>query len=294
MAGSIGQPTQAWFPFAAVKAATTWSVRNQVSNELAMGEWQASGSQNSAWSIDTWLDSVTWKVAMVLQKDATYGIHTIQFNGTTQGTIDGYNASTSSDNYTEITGLAVSTPAVTTVQTLIATKNASSSNYNAVQNSFALIATSGAYSTPSGTDTPGYTWEWIPWMGNKINSANLNYRAQKSGDLGGGVLENTTSGNTSDYVSTDCWLDSGTFTYTQVYEQATDSCIYTLDLDGSTVGTIDGYGVSAANTVGPVANIALTAKTSPRAFRISSPTKNASSSTYNARIQSCKWIRTGA
>ena len=53
----------------------------------------------------------------------------------------------------------------------MATKNGSSSDYQFILSSLALIATSGTYSTPGGSDTPGYTWQYIPWMGMKSGLA---------------------------------------------------------------------------------------------------------------------------
>src|SRR3990167_3813455 len=184
--GSVGNYTQAAMPFVASIANTNWATRTTATDQLAMGRLITdSTAQNNAVSWPLYLDSVTWKCALIYGKDTDQGVFSIQLDDVEQGTVDAYAAAPASNNYSEVTGLAVSAAGVKTFELQMATKNASSSAYGGRLNSWAWVATSGTFPTPAGTDTPGYTHELVPFMGTKSNT-NWATRVQASTLLGGG------------------------------------------------------------------------------------------------------------
>ena len=247
-------------------------------------------AQNNAFSTDLWLDTGTWKVCMVYIKDSAYGIHNVQFDGATVGTIDGYAASASSNNYSEITGLSVAVAKVVAVQDLMATKHASSSNYAGDIQSLALIRTSGAASTPAGTDTPGYTWQHFPWMGVKTSATFT--KDQHSTALGGGYY--TSNGAQNDYFDTDFWSEARTYKYAQVVRKDSNIGIATISIDGSSVGTLDGYNASTLQSQYQEITGIVVATAGVKSIQVKMATKNASSTNYYGYIGSMAWISTGA
>lgn len=291
MAGSVGQYTVGWFPWVASKANTNFSARTNLSTVLGMGRLDSTGAQNAEVSWDTYFDSVTWKYAQLHQMDPSCGIYSIRLDGVEQGTIDGYNSVSTLNRYDEITGLSVTTAAVKTFAIRMATKNASATNYYGLLNSCAWIRTGGTPSTPAGTDTPGYTWEWIPWMGSKANTG-WSARTQESTSLGGGRLGPSTAQN--DEVSADAWIDSGTVKIPLIHVKSPDAGIYSIQFDGVEKGVVDGYAAAEAqNSYDEVTGVTVAAG-AVVAFKLKMATKNASSSAYAGRVHSAKVIRTGA
>lgn len=129
-------------PWAGVKSSVNIDTRSQASTRLGGGYWMqgATIAQNDEWTVDVWLDAGTYKVAIIHATAANNGIYTIQFNGVSQGTIDGYAAAGAENVYSEITGMAV-TAGLKTLKVIMATKNASSTNYGHRVSSLALIRT---------------------------------------------------------------------------------------------------------------------------------------------------------
>ena len=289
---SAGQTTQTWFPWQGTKSTVgTWT-RDVDSGQLGMGFWDNAGAQNDETNNDLWLDSGTWKVALTYETAATYGIDTIQFNGVTQGTVDFYSAGVTHNLYAEVTGLSVATAKIVTLKHLVATKNASSSNYRLAISSIALIKTAGAH-TSGGTDTPGYTVEIIPWAGSKANTT-WNTRGQVSTMLGGGNCTPDAAGAQNSAISWDIELDTGTYKYAELYQNGSTSGIATIQLGGVSKGTIDHYVASGTqNNYSEVTGITV-ASSAVVTFQILMATKNASSTSYQNILQSASWVRTGA
>lgn len=292
MAGSVGQPTQGWFPWQAIKSSTgTWNRTNDTV-QLGMGYWYlAPASINDQFGVDLYMDSVTWKCAITQYRDTNQGIATVSLDGSSIGTFDLYGSSTA-NIYMEITGISVSTAGLKAVLFKMASKNASSLGYSATLSSIAFIATSGTYSTPGGSDTPGYTWQYFPWMGTKSNTQ-FNTPTQSSARLGGGYLNS--NGNQNNEWQADVWLDSGTYKYCQVQQTNASQGIFTIKLDGSSVGTLDAYSVGDTNNVYvEITGITVAAPTAPRTLQTIMATKNGSSAAYYGCQYSVSWIRTGA
>lgn len=290
MAGSSGQPTMGAFPWAATKSNTLWATRTTATDQLGMGRLITdTTAQNNLFTVDLYFDSVTWKLALIFGKDTDQGIYNVTGVSGTQ-TFDAY-AAASSNNYSEATSIAVSAPGVKTVQFSMATKNASSSAYGAKLNSWCWIETSGTFSTPAGTDTPGYTNEWFLWMGSKANT-NWTTRSQSSGFFGGGT--HNSGGSQNDAISTDFWQDTGTHKVALMYYAAVNQGIATIQRNGVTWTTIDNYAnPGGANTHSEVTGLT-NATAEVKTFQLIMASKNASSGGYGANVNSFKVIRTGA
>lgn len=288
MAGSVGQYTQGWFPWMNDNGNTS-----QASGYIGLGVMIKNPGESYSGG-GHWLDTGTWKIAVINQTASNRGIQMFYFDGVAQGAgVDTYSAGSTNNVYSEITGISVTTAGNKVFTFDSTTKNASSSNTVIYTNSIALIRTSGTASTPGGTDTPGYTWEHLPWMGVKQEAAGTWVKYQDSTRLGGGAFYNSTSAQ-NDTFNTDFWMDTGTFTYTQVYQTDSGSGITTIQIDGSSVGTIDGYAIPV--TVATVSTLSGISQSTAGTKNLKwlCATKNASASQYQLAISSASWIRTGA
>lgn len=289
--GSVGQYTQGWLPWMGTKTNTNFAVRTVDAAALGMGWLDGSGAQNNEWTTDIWLDAGTWKFAMIYTTQNQGGIATIQLDGASQGTIDTYSSGTTRNVYSELTGLSVTTASLKTFKVLMATKNGSSSNYFGLIQSVAWIRTSGTASTPAGSDTPGYTFHHLPWMGNKSNTAWAT-RTQASTELGGGRLD-TDSTAQNNLITDDVWIDTGTYKVAFVHGKQSDQGIYNITGVNGTQ-TIDGYAAGASsNNYTEVTGITVAAA-GTKTIQVQMATKNGSSSAYGGRLNSMAWVRTGA
>lgn len=127
--------------FAGFKTITGSRHNDQDSTALAGGwGYDSTAAQNNEWTHDRWFDSGTYKVAGIYRKASITGIDSIQFGGVEQAAIDTYAAATSSNNYAEVTGIAV-TAGLKVVGHKGATKNASSTGYAIVAQTAAWVRT---------------------------------------------------------------------------------------------------------------------------------------------------------
>lgn len=291
--GSVGQYTQGWFPWVGSKSNVGTITRSNLSTVLGMGyAYLGAGEQNNEITWDTYLDSVTWKICQLHFSDTVRGIYTYYFDATSVGTIDGYNATDIVNRYSEITGVAVATAGVKTVKVKMESKNASSTNYYYTAMSHALIRTGGTASTPAGTDTPGYTWEHIWWMGVK-GSTGTHTRNQHQIYLSGGYGYPGVSTNPNE-MNTDAWVDAGTFKAVVIYHSDVSAGITKLQLDGSTIASADAYATSGVpNVVSETTGIVI-ASAGVKNVKHHCDTKNASATNFAQFIHSTKLLRTGA
>lgn len=128
--------------WAGSKTSTQPITYQQTSAGLGGGEpYPNPANLNDVIDVDVWLDTGTYKICYLYYKNVDQGIVSVQLDGVTQGAaIDAYAASLSRNNYTEITGLAV-TAGVKTWRLKGTSKNASSSGYYIIHHSKALIRT---------------------------------------------------------------------------------------------------------------------------------------------------------
>jgi hypothetical protein len=96
-----------------------------------------------------------------------------------------------------------------------------------------------------------------------------------------GYLTNATGVAQNDEITWPVSLSAGTWTISMIHHTFTDRGIYTFRLDGSTVGTIDGYSAgSTLNVVSTITGIAVAAS-GKKTLSVKMATKNASSSNYS-------------
>jgi hypothetical protein len=116
--------------FAAPKSSTTWSTIAINAGRIYQADLDSTGAQNAALTWDVWLTAGTWRIDVMHVVGTDRGIYTVSLDGVTAGTIDGYSVSHLLPNQLgAITGIAVATTKVYELKVLMATKNASSSNY---------------------------------------------------------------------------------------------------------------------------------------------------------------------
>lgn len=91
-----------------------------------------SDAQNDEITYQVGLAAGTYKVLMSYVKVSNGGIYTLALDGSSFGTVDGYAAGNTFNQYSEITGVVVATSGVKTLSVKMATKNASSSAYRGI------------------------------------------------------------------------------------------------------------------------------------------------------------------
>lgn len=129
-------------PWAGFKVSSQARNVTQGSAYLSGGIGGNTSGQGNYITTDQYLATGTFKIAMIFDRDTGDGIVTFTFTGAggaSVGTIDEYGVFTS-NVYAEITGIAV-TAGVKQFTTQTNTKNASSSNYNQIQNTIAIVRT---------------------------------------------------------------------------------------------------------------------------------------------------------
>ncbi len=90
----------------------------------------------------------------------------------------------------------------------------------------------------------------------------------------------------------DVVLGAGTWTITLTYAKLSNAGIYTLTLDGLTVGTVDSYvAAQANNTITAIAGVAV-ARTGKHRFGVKLPTRNALATANYAFLQHVQLRRT--
>lgn len=291
MSGSVGQYTQGWLPFMANKSSVPASWTRAVrSDMLGMDQFYNNGAVNDYVEWDAYLDTGTWKIAIIHEKRPDGGIFSLQLDGGTVGTIDSYAAGATPNNYAEVTGISITGAGVKALRLSALSKNASSSSYYIIHQSIALIRTSGTGSTPSGSDTPGYTWQTLGWTGTKSNTGWAT-RTQGSAELGGGRLDTDTTA-LNNLFTDDVWMDTGTYKVALVRTTNTDQGIYNITGINGTQ-TVDGYAALASNVYTEVTGIAV-ATAGTKTVQVQMATKNASSSAYGGKLNALSWVRTGA
>lgn len=86
-------------------------------------------------------------------------------------------------------------------------------------------------------------------------------------------------------------LAAGTWNFTLNLRESTNVCIYTVTIDGSSIGTIDGYSASATATSTTITGFTVST-TGRKLLKLAALTKNASSTNYVIDIKSMHFRRT--
>lgn len=115
--------------FPAAISNTNWDTITLATVYLYGAGKLSSGAQNDEIAWDIVLAAGTWTLELIHTKNTNLGIYTVSLDGTTIGTIDGYNGSAANNSRGSITGIAVAASGKTRLKLKMATKNASSSSY---------------------------------------------------------------------------------------------------------------------------------------------------------------------
>jgi hypothetical protein len=107
--------------------------------------------------------------------------------------------------------------------------------------------------------------------------------------FGGTILS---SGAENEYVEWDISVVPGTYELTLLHTEANNRGIYTVDIDGTTVGTIDGYAASVTGVFDRISSIAV-ASAGLVPIRFTMATRNGSSSNFYGSISGFTLTRTG-
>lgn len=113
---------------AAAVSAVTWSTKTVDTAQLGNGYLQAS-VQNAELNFDVVLAAGTWDIRILSLTNNLSGIYTVQLDGVTVGTIDHYSASVVRNIWGAVNSVAVATSGKKRLKFLMATKNASSTDY---------------------------------------------------------------------------------------------------------------------------------------------------------------------
>lgn len=117
-------------PWGFWKAINFTPVRLQGSSYLGGGAIGADDNADQKYiEWEVLLDSGTWAIDIIYLKQANGAITDIKIDGSLVGSIDHYNASTSGNNVTTISGISIGTPGYKILRLITNSKNASSTSY---------------------------------------------------------------------------------------------------------------------------------------------------------------------
>jgi len=137
----------------------------------------------------------------------------------------------------------------------------------------------------------------LPWLidvdvfGTAIAQVNWNDIQFPAGENWVHGAAKFSSGAQNDEINFDVVLAAGTWTIEVMHRKSTNLGIYSVQLDGVEVGTIDGYGAAAPNTRSSIANIVVAAAGKKR-LKLKMAAKNPSSSSYFGELHHIQLRRT--
>lgn len=215
------------------------------------------------------------------------GIITAYLNGTPVGTVDTYSGSLSYYASLVISNIVVPRSSVYTLRLATPTKNSSSSGYTVGLSALQLRRVSGPaivkHRYPSIVDID-------PFLPASRSDIAPTWSVNSSLFYNGYI--NLSPASTAHYIEWDISQCSGVWTLEIMLEKGSDRAIMTLSIDGTVVGTIDGYSSSTVqNFLGTIANIGIS-RSGIHTLRLATPTKNASSTNYNIVLQHLRLRRT--
>ncbi len=100
----------------------------------------SSGAQNASISFQAVLTAGTWSAVLAHTQDSDRGIYTVEVNGASVGTIDGYAAGTT-EAVGSVGAIAVTDTGLYSIQLVMATKNVASSNYRGAISHLSMVRT---------------------------------------------------------------------------------------------------------------------------------------------------------
>lgn len=131
--GSLSEDLLAWIinvdVFMTPVTETNWNSPAATVAHVYNGQMASSGAQNDEIGWDIMLPAGTWTFELIHAKSTDRGIYTVALDGSSVGTIDGYNNPSLVNQRSQITGIVAATSEQVRLTLTMATKNASSSAY---------------------------------------------------------------------------------------------------------------------------------------------------------------------
>jgi hypothetical protein len=290
--------------FQQAKSNTNWASSSTETTMVLNGHRQSSAAQNDSVEWNVSLAAGTWDVELLHTTLNTNGIYHVSLDGTEVGTIDSYSASQTPSVRSTIAGIEVSRTGVHEFQLKMASKNVSSSQYYARLQHVQLRCTARAEGGGRhGNRVPGRRvsaqWpsclapDWIDHVAALTASDHLNAN-NTSGDANYiNRYSRTSSSAQNDWIEFWMSLKAGTWDFELLHHKDNNRGIYTVSLDGVTLGTIDGYaGSTTLNQRDSLSGIAVP-RSGMHRLRMTMASKNASSSLYYCIMDSVRMMRTG-
>lgn len=162
--------------------------------------------------------------------------------------------------------------------------------------SLTIPDTAGPANLPSGASGSGLLDSLLPWnIGIDVFMTAVSYVGWNTLFVDTGCVYNGymgSSGAQNDEINFDVALASGTWTFELIHVQSSNVGIYTVSLDGTSIGTIDGYSAGTTKNVRTQISGVVVATTGKRRLKLKMATKNASSGNYSGFIQHIQFKRT--
>lgn len=130
----------------------------------------------------------------------------------------------------------------------------------------------------------------VDFLGTPLAQVGFTNMLQNNAYWFAGAVDNG-AGAQNSYIEYEVPLAPGTWTIDLFHRTGPNRGIYTLSLDGTNVGTVDGYNASALNQRTSVAGVTVAAG-GVKALRVTMATKNASSTAYVGLLSAVVLIRT--
>ena len=268
------------FPIMAT-GSTNWSNVIYDTKVPHLTELYTTGAQNAArwWDLD--LVAGSWDIELIVVTAPLYGIYSVQLDGVTLATIDGYSAGVAYGVH-KTARFNVPNSGTHRLALVMATKNGSSSNYYGDIGNLQLKQVSA-----TAPHLPHRIVNWTAWW----SSGDLNWDVLDPIGTAqyGGRIDSTGLQNAARWWEKD--LAAGTWDFEMIHSTGSNRGIYSVRIDDVEVGTIDGY----AGLLGNVHTI-LTGLRVPfsgtHKIGLVMATKNASSSGYVGTVAAFQMRRT--
>lgn len=115
-------------------------VQNMANDVAYQVEFTSTGAQNDELVFPVALSAGTWRIRMQHTRDNNRGIYDFQLDGSSVGTIDGYNAARAVVTH-DVSGIAVATTGKKNLKVKMGTKNGASFGYFGVISAISLVRT---------------------------------------------------------------------------------------------------------------------------------------------------------
>lgn len=140
-----------------------------------------------------------------------------------------------------------------------------------------------------------YRVDVMAWSSADATSGVTFTRTQSVANLSGGAAShsNAADADNGDYMEWEFLVDAGTYRLDALIQQGVDRGIFDFAVDGSSLGTVDGY--AAATTRNVLASFTgATLAAGHHTVRVTANGKNASSTDYVIALHTITLTRTGA